>query len=90
MEHQYLTLTTLAEAVKDLPNPTAYFCTPREMILRCTYDWATIFQHLRLLEEAKLVQLMDAENIQFAITLEGLQKAKQCEELSRQKKSVSR
>jgi hypothetical protein len=85
MEHQYLTLATLADAVKDLPNPTSYFCTPREMILRCTYDWSTIFQHLTLLEEEKYVQLMDAENIQFAITQQGLQKVKELLELSQQK-----
>lgn len=86
MEHQYLTLTTLAAAVKELPNPTAYFCTPREMILRCTYDWATIYQHLELLQEEELVQLMDAENIQFAITQKGLLKAEEVEKLRLQHK----
>jgi len=56
MENQYSTLHTLANAVKELPNPSSYFCTPREMILRCTYDWATIYAHLILLEKEKLVE----------------------------------
>jgi hypothetical protein len=90
MEHQYLTLSTLADAVKDLPNPTSYFCTPREMILRCSYDWATILQHLIILEEEQLVQMIDAENIQFAITKEGLRKAIELQELSREKNSMTR
>jgi len=74
MENQYSTLQTLATAVKELPNPTSYFCTPREMILRCPYDWATIYSHLILLEEDKLVELKNADTIQFAITKLGLEK----------------
>jgi len=75
MENQYSTLCVLAEAVKDLPNPTSYFCTPREMILRCSYDWATIYAHLLLLVEEKLVEIVQADTVQFAITKEGLDKA---------------
>jgi len=74
MENQYSTLHTLANAVKELPNPSSYFCTPREMILRCTYDWATIYAHLILLEKEKLVEIKHAETIQFAITKSGLEK----------------
>ncbi|MES2329684.1 MAG: hypothetical protein V4539_08785 [Bacteroidota bacterium] len=81
MENQYSTLQTLAEAVKELPNPTAYFCTTREMILRCSYDWATIYAHLQLLEIEKLVEIKNADTIQFAITKAGLQKAREMQEL---------
>lgn len=75
MENKYSTLCALAEAVKGLPNPTSYFCTPREMILRCSYDWATIYAHLLKLEEEQFVQIIPTETIQFAITKEGLQNA---------------
>ena len=75
MKNRYSTLHTLAEAVKDLPNPTAYFCTPREMILRCSYDWATIYSHLSVLEEEKFVQIVHTDTIQCAITKEGMEKA---------------
>ena len=74
MENQYSTLQTLAAAVKELPNPTAYYCTPREMILRCSYDWATIFMHLQLLEEEKLVEIVNADTLRFSITQRGLEK----------------
>ncbi len=75
MENPYSTLAVLAEAVKDLPNPTSYFCTPREMILRCPYDWATIYNDLLQLEKEQLVQIVSADTIQFAITKEGIAKA---------------
>jgi hypothetical protein len=75
MENTYSTLITLAEAVKDLPNPSFYFCNPREMILRCSYDWSTIFTHLQLLEKENFVEIKQAETIQFAITIAGLHKA---------------
>jgi predicted transcriptional regulator len=74
MENHYSTLQTLAVAVMDLPNPTAYYCTPREMILRCSYDWATIFTHLQLLENEELVEIVNADTLRFSITQEGIDK----------------
>lgn len=75
MENQYSTLQILAGAVQELPNPTAYLCTPREMILRADYDWTTIYAHLKLLEAENLVQLIAGESVQFSITMAGLEKA---------------
>lgn len=85
MEHPYSTLQTLAEAVRELPNPSAYYCTPRELILRCPYDWAQIYGDLAQLEEEKLVALEQTEPIRFAITAEGLVKANALQETVNQK-----
>jgi hypothetical protein len=74
MEKQYSTLHILAAAVKDLPQPTAYRCTPRELILRCSYDWAMIYTHLLLLQDEELVELIQADTIQVSITQLGLDK----------------
>jgi hypothetical protein len=74
MENHYSTLQTLAVAVSELPNPTAYYCTPREMILRCSYDWATIFTNLQLLQNEKLVEIVNADTLRFSITRAGLDK----------------
>ena len=74
MDNHYSTLQTLASAVKELPKPTSYFCTPRELILRCSYDWATIYSHLLLLAEERLVEIIQADTIQFAITQLGIDK----------------
>jgi hypothetical protein len=41
-------------------------------------------------EEELLVQMMDAETIQFAITKEGLLKASELQELARKRQHVSR
>jgi hypothetical protein len=72
MENHYSTLQILAAVVKELPNPTSYFCTPRELILRCSYDWTTIYSHLLLLKEESLVEIIHADTIQFAITQLGI------------------
>lgn len=75
IDNEYSTLFVLAGAVRELPNPTAYLCTPREMILRCAYDWATIYHHLLKLEEQGLVQIVNTDTIQFSITQIGLDRA---------------
>lgn len=45
------------------------------MILRCAYDWATIYHHLLQLEERGLAQIVHADTIQFSITQAGLDRA---------------
>lgn len=90
MEHRYLTLTIFAEAIKELPNPTAYYCTPRELILRCAYDWATIFQDLIALEEEEYVLMEQGENVRFAITNKGLDKARELQQSNQQKRHFVR
>ena len=72
MDNQYSTLQILAAAVRELPNPTAYFCTPRELILRSNDDWAAIYSHLQLLETEYLVEIMNADSVRFSITQKGL------------------
>ena len=75
METRYETLQLLASIVKDIPQPTQYQCLPRQLILVSSYDWATIYSHLVLLEKEGLVEIVQADNVQFSITLAGIEKA---------------
>jgi len=75
MERRYQTLQTLYTLVKDMPNPTQYQCLPRQLILYLTFDWATIYSHLIELEKEGLVLIVQAVNIQFSITQNGIEKA---------------
>ena len=74
METRYQTLQTLYTLVKDTPNPTQYQCLPRQLILFLTFDWGTIYSHLVVLEKEGLVQIVQADNIQFSITQKGIEK----------------
>ena len=75
MENRFQTLQLLANLVKDIPQPTNYQCLPRQLILLSSFDWATIYAHLLELEKEKLVQIVQADNIQFSITQKGIEKA---------------
>ncbi|MBY0482284.1 MAG: hypothetical protein K2Q21_13065 [Chitinophagaceae bacterium] len=75
MENHYQTLRLLASIVSELPQPTQYQCLPRQLILLSSFDWATIFTHLQLLEKEGLVTISQADTIQFSITKEGISKA---------------
>ncbi len=79
METRYQTLQTLYALVKETPNPTQYQCLPRQLILFLTFDWATIYSHLIALANDGLVQISQAENIQFSITQAGIEMAKSFE-----------
>jgi len=72
METRYETLRLLASLVKEIPQPTQYQCLPRQLILLSSYDWAIIYAHLVELETEGLVQIIQADNIQFSITENGL------------------
>lgn len=75
MEPRFETLRLLASLVSEAPQPTQYQCLPRQLILRSKNDWATIYVHLAALENEGLVRIVQADNIQFSITQEGLEKA---------------
>ena len=75
MEIRYKTLQTLASLVKEAPQPTQYQCLPRQLILLSSFDWATIYAHLVVLEKEGLVQIVQADKIQFSITQAGIEKA---------------
>lgn len=75
MENQYSTLSLLSSIIKEIPQPTQYQCLPRQLILLSNFDWATIFTHLQLLEKEGLVNISQADTIQFSITKEGIKKA---------------
>ena len=75
MENHFQTLCLLASIVSEIPQPTQYQCLPRQLILLSKYDWATIYSHLVELENEGLVQIVQADNIQFSITQLGLEKA---------------
>ncbi len=72
MEIRYQTLRLLYELVKDAPQPTQYQCLPRQLILLSEFDWATIYSHLQSLAEENLVLITQADNVQFSITQEGI------------------
>lgn len=74
MDMKYQILQTLASLVKDTPHPTQYQCLPRQLILLSSFDWATIYSQLQLLEGEGLVQMVMADNIQFSITQAGIEK----------------
>ncbi len=76
MESRFETLRLLATLVSDAPQPTLYQCLPRQLILHSRYDWATIYSHLLELENEGFVQIVQADNIQFSITQNGVEKAK--------------
>lgn len=74
MENRYQTLQTLAAIVQEAPQPTLYQCLPRQLILLSSFDWATIYDHLLSLEKEGLVQIVQADNVQFSITQKGIDK----------------
>jgi len=75
MESQFETLRLLASLVCEAPQPTQYQCLPRQLILLSRNDWSTIYAHLIELEKEGLVQIVQADNIQFSITQEGIERA---------------
>lgn len=75
MEIRYHTLRHLALLVKEAPQPTQYQCLPRQLILLSSFDWATIYEHLEELEAEGLVEIVQADNLQFSITRRGIVKA---------------
>lgn len=75
MENRFQTLQLLANLVKDIPQPKNYQCLPRQLILLSSFDWATLYAHLLELEKEELVQVVQADNIQFSITQKGIEKA---------------
>ncbi len=75
MEIRFDTLRLLATLVSDAPQPSQYQCLPRQLILLSSFDWATIYSHLLELETEGMVQIVQADNIQFSITQAGIEKA---------------
>lgn len=72
MENKALVLSTLAQMAKESTQPTLYQFIPRELILRLSIDWSTIYSCLCLLEEEEAVQIFHADTIQFSITQKGI------------------
>ena len=81
MENRFQTLQLLRLLVKDTPQPTNYQCLPRQLILLSSFDWATIYTHLLELEKEELVQIVQADNIQFSITQKGIERIVSLEEV---------
>jgi predicted transcriptional regulator len=65
-------LSTLAEMVKDIPQPTSYSFIPRELILRLPMEWSDIYACLSALEEMGALRLSHTDTIQFSITEKGI------------------
>jgi hypothetical protein len=86
MDNKYLVLQKLSELVQEAPQPTLYQCIPRQLILLLPFDWTTIYEHLAVLETEGLVVLTQADNVQFSITQEGINKAVSLEK--QQRKSI--
>ena len=75
MDNKFQILVTLWSLVKEIPQPTQYQCLPRQLILLSNLDWAMIYAHLVALEKEGLVQIIQADNIQFSITQSGIEMA---------------
>ncbi len=73
MDNRYSTLQVLYEIVKEASHPAQYLCTPREMILHSTFDWALINKHLYLLQEDSMVLIKQSDPISFSITEKGIE-----------------
>ena len=76
MEAHYKTLLTIYNITKEDPQPGSYKCRPREIILRQFQDWSVIQQHLKLLEEEKLVVIHQEDTLVILITPKGIEKVK--------------
>jgi hypothetical protein len=74
MNNKYLVLQKLSDLVQEAPQPTQYQCIPRQLILLLPFDWTTIYEHLCVLETEGLVVLTQADNVQFSITQQGIDK----------------
>jgi predicted transcriptional regulator len=75
MIDQYATLKTLAIIAEESPNPTAYKCTPRELILRTNNEWDNITRDMRTLATEELVEIVpSAATPLFSITAKGMNK----------------
>lgn len=72
MTQKETVLYTLADMVKDIPQPTSYSFIPRELILRLPMEWSDIYTCLSVLAEEGAVQILHADTIQFSITEKGL------------------
>jgi predicted transcriptional regulator len=75
MIDQYATLKTLAIIAEGSPNPTAFKCTPRELILHTNNDWDAINRDMRTLASEELVEIVpNAATPLFSITVKGMEK----------------
>jgi DNA-binding MarR family transcriptional regulator len=72
MEVHYQTLRTIYEIAKHDPKPQTYLCRPREIILRQFMDWGIIQQHLKLLEDEKLITTKQLNTLVISITTAGI------------------
>ena len=74
METQYKTLQTIYSITNQDPQPLAYQCLPREIILRQFQDWSVIQEHLQLLEQEGLVVTTQKDTLIITITAAGIEK----------------
>jgi predicted transcriptional regulator len=72
MEPPYLTLRAIYDTVKDEASPTAYPCTPHDLILRQSTDWENIIESLEALEKKNLVRIVQLDKPAIMITTEGI------------------
>jgi hypothetical protein len=76
MEECYKTLSTIYDIVKADREPHTYLCTPHEIILRQTQDWAVIQKNLDILLTQNLVTIKRLDKLTVSITMAGIAKAK--------------
>ena len=72
MKDHYQTLRTIYEITKHDPEPQTYLCRPREIILRLFMDWSIIQQHLKILEDEKLITTKQLDTLIISITTAGI------------------
>jgi predicted transcriptional regulator len=89
MEDRFQTLQTLYSIVQESSNLMGYQCTPRELILRSSFDWSIIQKHLELLEQEEMIVITKAETVQYAITKSGIEKAASVESAPAKELTIS-
>jgi DNA-binding MarR family transcriptional regulator len=69
-------LQVIYEIVSNDPEPLAYQCRPRELILRLLEDWSIIHQHIQLMEQEGLVRTKQLDTLVIFLTERGIELAK--------------
>lgn len=76
MQPDFKILQVIYEIVSKDPEPLAYQCKPRELILRLLEDWSIIHQHIQLLEQEGLVRTKQLDTLVIFLTEKGMETAK--------------
>jgi predicted transcriptional regulator len=73
MENKYLTLQTIYELVKNDTTPTLSIIRPNEIIVRQSFPWDEIVNHLNELQSEDLVHINQLSTAVITITDKGFQ-----------------